>query len=146
MTKKEKAEEIVRQDGGCRRIYCDYNRINECPAHAYCKGASQINVYPCQGKLTAAGAYLGTITEKEPSVWDGAPEWAVEATVYWKSRDNKYVSAWSKIYTRELPKTKARKIAEKYSGDTERMHPMIDGKRAVDVIEQAINEALGSDK
>ena len=84
--------------------------------------------------------------EKNPGVWDGAPEWATEAWVQWRDGLPNEHGKWrEKPYTRTLPKTKAREIAERYSCDTETCHPMIEGNRAVDVIESAILEALQSE-
>jgi hypothetical protein len=47
----------------------------------------------------------------KPKVWDGAPEWATNGRVhYWTNGFDKEM--YSKLYTRELPKTRAREIAE----------------------------------
>ena len=47
----------------------------------------------------------------KPNVWDGAPDWAKIGRVYWTSGYDE--EAYSKLYHRELPKTRARQIAEK---------------------------------
>lgn len=47
--------------------------------------------------------------EKNPGVWDDAPEWADEAVVSWSSEIKSMIGA---SYTRMLPKTKAREIAD----------------------------------
>lgn len=46
----------------------------------------------------------------KPKVWDGAPEWATNGRVYWTNEFDEWM--YSKLYTRELPKTRARQIAE----------------------------------
>ena len=46
----------------------------------------------------------------KPNVWDGAPEWADRADVSYKGNVNSKINI--SIYTRELPKTRARQIAE----------------------------------
>lgn len=72
-------------------------------------------------------------------VWEGAPEWANRAVVSFSDPDCKKGSQ-SHVYRRELPKTIEQEIAEKYSCDTELCNPMINGKRAVDVIKEALEE------
>ena len=83
--------------------------------------------------------------EKNPGVWDGAPDDADTAYVAFGNSERGSPLFVDKRHTRILPKTKAREIAERYSCDTETCHPMIEGKRAVDVIESAILEALQSE-
>ena len=86
--------------------------------------------------------------EKNPGVWDGAPEWATEASVTYRAITESGARRERRMdppHLRILPKTKAREIAERYSCDTATCHPMIDGNRAVDVIESAILEALQSE-
>ena len=46
----------------------------------------------------------------KPKVWDGAPEWATIGRVCWTGK--KHGEAYSKLYHRELPKTRTREIAE----------------------------------
>lgn len=81
-----------------------------------------------------------------PGVWDGAPEWATEAWIQWRDKTGKTFedishAMWSlNPYRRTLPKTKAREIAENAVKDGTGFHAMINGVRAVDVIEQAILE------
>jgi len=83
--------------------------------------------------------------EKNPGVWDGAPDDADTAYVAFGNSERGSPLFVDKRHTRTLPKTKAREIAERYSCDTAICHPMIDGNRAVDVIESAILEALQSE-
>ena len=83
--------------------------------------------------------------EKNPGVWDGVPDDADTAYVAFGNSERGSPLFVDKRHTRILPKTKAREIAERYSCDTATCHPMIDGNRAVDVIESAILEALQSE-
>lgn len=83
--------------------------------------------------------------EKNPGVWDGAPEWADRVRVEYSSSSGKsYPYSGAKTYTRTLPKTKAREIAEKAG----REFPSNDGfitmdrKTLAEVVLNAINEAL----
>lgn len=77
----------------------------------------------------------------KPKVWDGAPDNAGFASVnFCKESGIPLQFGKTMFYTRTLPKSPEREIAEKYSCDTETCHPMINGRRAVDVIESAINE------
>lgn len=46
----------------------------------------------------------------KPKVWDGAPEWADRADVSYKGNVKGKINI--STYTRELPKTRAREIAE----------------------------------
>ena len=46
----------------------------------------------------------------KPKVWDGAPEDALQAQITWFTKNGGYIGM--KTYTRELPKTRARIIAE----------------------------------
>ena len=49
----------------------------------------------------------------KPKVWDGAPDWAKVALVGWYENNEQKQTLCCKCYTRELPKTRARQIAEK---------------------------------
>ena len=75
-----------------------------------------------------------------PGVWDGSPEYAGCVLITYKKDSKDKGCIWSKYYERTLPKTKAREIAEKAVNDGNGFHAMINGVRAVDVIEQAILE------
>ena len=48
----------------------------------------------------------------KPKVWDGAPEWAKVALVGWYENNEQKQTLCCKCYTRELPKSRARQIAE----------------------------------
>lgn len=90
--------------------------------------------------------------EKNPGVWDGAPEWADVLVCERNFMHSEGCGTASRViisrYTRTLPKTKAREIAERYSAG------IMDGERYVtldrdglpNLLESAINEALGGEK
>ena len=81
--------------------------------------------------------------EKNPGVWDDAPEWATEAWVQWRDGLPNEHGKWrEKPYTRTLPKTKTREIAEKWAGVPT---PTPTRPYLADVIESAILEALQSE-
>lgn len=46
----------------------------------------------------------------KPKMWDDAPEWATIADIFWSDKTG--ATLGNKRYTRELPKTRARQIAE----------------------------------
>jgi len=56
-----------------------------------------------------------TDPKPEPTIWDGAPDWATHARVRWGKPEypEGMNETFSELYTRELPKTRARQIAEK---------------------------------
>jgi len=76
----------------------------------------------------------------KPKVWDGAPEWATDARIRWTDRNGVtgHNDMYSQLYTRELPKTRAREIAEEY----QERWLQSDSLKGVDVIEAAIEKAL----
>ena len=77
-----------------------------------------------------------------PGVWDGSPDNAIIAMVNFYKEDKVYakIDGIETVYTRTLPKSIEDEIAEKYSCDTVTCHPMIDGKRAINVIKAALKE------
>jgi len=77
----------------------DREECIDCPAQSVC----------AVGRNHALAAALLAEMDK-PKVWDGAPEWATNGRVYWTNGFDKEMC--SKLYTRELPKTRARIIAE----------------------------------
>jgi hypothetical protein len=80
-------------------IDCDDRVCSDCPAQNVCT----------VGRDQALATAL--LEERaKPKVWDGAPEWATNGRVYWTNGFDKEM--YSKLYTRELPKTRARQIAE----------------------------------
>ena len=80
-------------------IDCDDRVCSDCPAQNVCT----------VGRDQALAAAV--LEERaKPKVWDGAPEWAKIGRVYWT--DGYEQERYSKLYNRELPKSRARKIAE----------------------------------
>ena len=81
--------------------------------------------------------------ENNLGVWDGAPENAILCRVLYSSE---YGNGWNidagKTYHRELPKTKAREIAEKTFADLNKVYSVGYDQVEIDIIESAINEAL----
>ena len=82
---------------------CNETQCSECLAVDVCCSEGDITIGQ---RLTAA-----LLEERaKPKVWDGAPEWATNGRVCWT--DKEHGEAWSIIYRRELPKSRARQIAE----------------------------------
>lgn len=78
--------------------------------------------------------------QKNPGVWDGAQGDATVAQIAWFSCG---FLVGTKDYTRTLPKTKAREIAEAKARIWANGSQSIDcQKNLADIIESAINEAL----
>ena len=68
----------------------------------------------------------------KPKAWDGAPDNALQAQIIWFTKNGGYIGM--KTYTRELPKTRARIMAEEIAA------AQISNKSdLVDIIEQTIN-------
>ena len=84
---------------------------------------------------------IGSLRDKLKAVhdvWEGATEDTKWADVIFR---NKYGERLlEKNDTRTLPKTIEQEIAEKYSCDSPHAHPMINGRRAIDVIRDALAE------
>jgi hypothetical protein len=76
----------------------------------------------------------------KPKVWTNAPDNAIIAQVHFYKAAKTYATptAVPEVYTRALPKSRARVIAEKWSREWERF----DGRSIVDNIESAVLEAL----
>jgi len=79
---------------------------------------------------------------KNPGVWDGAPDWAVLAEVFY-GEEPKVFGNPSKVHTRELPKTRARGIAEKAAHDVMFHESAVGENQIADAIEVAILEYSG---
>lgn len=78
---------------------------------------------------------------KNPGVWDGAPERATSARVrYTVGSLTGHNDMYSQRYDRELPKTKAREIAERKAREWQDGFP-IGSDPLADLIEAAILEA-----
>jgi len=110
-------------------VDCDCSACIECPAQSVCAaGTRQV--------LAAA-----LLEEKaKPKVWDGAPERANIVDVYWS--DKMGAELGNNRYTRELPKTRARQIAEKEGHRLAEIHGWnAAGKELVtNAMESAINK------
>lgn len=76
----------------------------------------------------------------QPKVWDGAPEWAVKATVSYFRSNGRGDEETDIRFTRTLPKSPEREIAEKYADKWDIHCDSIEQKRVADAIEAAINE------
>ena len=72
----------------------------------------------------------------KPKVWDGAPKWVNAARVrfFVNDRNDGHSEVFSETYTRELPKTRARIMAEEIAAAQ-----ISNKKDLVDIIEQTIN-------
>ena len=89
----ELLEAMARCDGACFK----------CSAKEYCAKAH----------ITSSRQELATALLEErakPKVWDGAPDNAFRSIVNWYDKSRGFIK--SKVLTRELPKTRARQIAE----------------------------------
>lgn len=97
----------------------------------------------CMVNMSAEIVRLRSEREKNPGVWDGAPEWADRCVLRWEGSEN---FEWKqyKEHTRTLPKTKAREIAERCYQDILNNRQTTEDR--VCAIESAINEALGGEK
>ena len=86
---------------------CDDTPCAKCLAEGVCYLEGDI---PMEQKLATA-----LLEERaKPKVWDGAPEWVNAARVrfFVNDRNDGHSEVFSGTYTRELPKTRARQIAE----------------------------------
>ena len=81
--------------------------------------------------------------EKNPGVWDGAPDDADTAYVAFGNSERGSPLFVDKRHTRILPKTKAREIAEKWAGVPT---PTPTRPYLADIIESAILEAQNAAK
>jgi len=80
-------------------IDCDDRECSDCPAQNVC----------AVGRDQALATAL--LEERaKPKVWDGAPDGSAIADVYWSEKTG--IALGYKRFTRELPKTRARQIAE----------------------------------
>ena len=85
-----------------------------------CPSCSAIEVCSKHGWQEMIESLAAALLEEraKPKVWDGAPEWAKSARVMWSDtckNEPTNRGDYSPLYTRELPKTRARQIAEKIS-------------------------------
>lgn len=119
--KEELTREVVEAMAKCTKAY-DCSR---CGAYEFCKGKWWSFRFE-----NLATALLEEMDK--PKVWDGAPEDALQAQIIWFTKNGGYIGM--KTYTRELPKTRARIMAEEIAA------AQISNKSdLVDIIEQTIN-------
>jgi len=96
---EELTKEVLEAMKKCNETHC----CNECLAVGVCCSEDGITI----------GQRLATALLEErakPKVWDGAPEWADRADVSYKGNVKGKINV--SIYTREIPKSRARQIAE----------------------------------
>ena len=102
----------------------------------------------CMGNRLKQFNILATALLEErakPKAWDGAPDWAKSARVMWTDTSKNEPANrcdYSPQYTRELPKTRARQIAEKEGHRLAEIHGWnAAGKELVtNAMESAINK------
>lgn len=75
----------------------------------------------------------------KPKVWDGAPEWVNAARVrfFVNDRNDGHSEVFSETYRREIPKTRARQIAEEIE---KALSTSPRYKTEVEIIESALNK------
>lgn len=80
----------------------------------------------------------------KPKVWDGAPEWVNAARVrfFVNDRNDGHSEVFSETYTRELPKTRARIIAEEEGQGLAKKNgwSVAAGALVANVVEAALNK------
>jgi len=118
--KEELTREVVEAMAKCSKT----SECNRCGAYEFCKGKG----WPFRFENLAT-ALLEEMDK--PKVWDGAPEDALQARITWLTKND--VCIGPKTYTRELPKTRARIMAEEIAAAQ-----ISNKKDLVDIIEQTI--------
>ena len=110
-------------------VTCDCSACIECPAQSICAAWT---------RQAIAAALLEE--RAKPKVWDGAPEWADRADVSYNGNVKGNINI--STYTRELPKSRARQIAEKEGHRLAEIHGWnAAGKELVtNAMESAINK------
>ncbi len=124
--KKELTNEVLEAMAGCK------GGCPMCEAREVCLGnrLKQFNI-------------LATALLEErarPKVWDGAPEDALQAQVTWFTKNGGFTGI--KTYTRELPKTRARQIAEQEGHELAKKYGWNDAAKELvtNVMESALNK------
>ena len=120
-------EEMLESGVACGRHEC-----KKCGMERVCKSGA----YPCANICREILAERAE-REKNPGVWDGAPEWADRVRLEWNASGGRFATTFQ-TYTRALPKTKAREIAERIADESKQKHFC----GLADIIESAINEAM----
>ena len=111
---------------------CGESRTCEkCPAKMHCSEIGQFEATSIMAKQLLAEM-------DKPGVWDESPEYAGVAQVAFSKSIKEPQTIWSRAYTRELPKSRARQIAEEYTEKWDKLDPSLSGMSRADTIEQAI--------
>ena len=108
---------------------CTLFNCNKCKASKFCGSMSHNDI-----EKSLASELLAEMDK--PDLWKDAPCDAWHMRGYFTDRDENKVGEFS--YHRTPPDSRIDEIAEEYSCDTPTCHPMINGRRAVDVIRDAI--------
>lgn len=106
----------------------EYSKCENCPAAKICDSTDEAS---CKWLATALLEEMD-----KPKVWYGAPKWVNAARVrfFVNDRNDGHGEVFSETYTRELPKTRARIMAEEIASAQ-----ISNEKDLVDIIEQTIN-------
>lgn len=95
--KKELTNEVLEAMTKCKE------NCHSCGAYKICS--------KCGWRITIQTLATAVLEERaKPKVWDGAPDNAFRSIVNWYDKSRGFIK--SKVLTRELPKTRARQIAE----------------------------------
>ena len=98
--KKELTREVIEAMARCTETQ---DCVDKCAAYKFCNGKYWTVI--CSKLATALLEEMD-----KPKAWDGAPDNALQAQIIWFTKNGGYIGM--KTYTRELPKTRARIIAE----------------------------------
>lgn len=104
------------------------------------RGKGALMLDPCYVREVCAMLAKKLLAEMDkPDIWSGAPEWSISAQVFYAN--NKGENEYSKLYTRTLPKSPEREIAEKFASHwyDKDMESVVHSNTA-SLIESAINE------
>lgn len=129
---EELTREVLEAIKKCNETHC-----NECLAVGVCCSEDDITI----------GQRLATALLAErakPKVWDGAPEWVNAARVrfFVNDRNDGHSEVFSETYRRELPKTRARIIAEEEGQGLAKKNgwSVAAGALVANVVEAALNK------
>lgn len=109
--------------------------MRKCKENCFSCGANEVcSKYDWKEMMQALATAL--LEERaKPKVWDGAPDNAGRGIVNWFDKNGLFID--SSIYTRELPKTRARQIAEEIE---KALSASPRYKTEVEIIESALNK------
>jgi len=123
--KKELTREVIEAMARCTETQ---DCVDKCAAYKFCNGKYWTVI--CSKLATALLEEMD-----KPKAWDGAPDNALQAQIIWFTKNGGYIGM--KTYTRELPKTRARIMAEEIATaltSSPRYEP------AVEIIETALEK------